>query len=340
MPFGLSNAPSTFMRLMTQVLKPYLGTFVVVYFDDILIYSKSEAEHLEHLRSVLTTLQTHKLYANCKKCSFRADELIFLGFVVSSKGIHVDEEKVRAIQSWPTPKTVSEVRSFHGLATFYRRFFRHFSNIMAPITECMKRGQFQWSEEAAKSFALIKEKISSTPILILPDFEKPFELETDASLVGIGGVLLQDKHPVAFFSEKLSEARRKWSTYVVELYAVVRAIKHWEHYLFQQEFVIQTDHQAIWYLNSNKLLNRMHARWVEYLQRFTFVIKHRAGEQNKVTDALSRRSALLITMNTKVIGFDSLKDQYADDEDFAQIWQQVKANPSYTVLDPRRFPFL
>lgn len=170
MPFGLSNAPSTFMRLMNQVLKPFINKFVVVYFDDILIFSKSELEHVGHVKRVLLVLQENKLYVNVKKCSFKLPKLLFLGFVVSAEGIHVDEEKTQAVRDWPRPKTVGDVRSFHGLATFYRRFIRNFSIIMAPITECLKKGKFLWSEEAENSFIIIKEKLTTAPILILPDF--------------------------------------------------------------------------------------------------------------------------------------------------------------------------
>ena len=142
MPFGLTNAPSTFMRLMNQVLQPFLGKFVVVYFDDILIHSKSREEHIGHLREVFKVLRENKLYANLKKCVFMRDSLLFLGYVVSSEGIKVDEDKVKAIREWPTPKNMSDVRSFHGLAIFYRRFIKHFSSIVAPITECLKKGRF------------------------------------------------------------------------------------------------------------------------------------------------------------------------------------------------------
>ena len=146
--FQTTNASSTFMRLMNQVLKPFICKFVIVYFDDNLIYSRTEAEHIKYLREVLTVLQENKLYLNLKKCHFMTDSLLFLGFIVSVDGIRVNEEKVKAIREWPTPKTVSEVRSFHGLATFYRRFVKNFSSVVAPITECMKKGKFQWGEEA------------------------------------------------------------------------------------------------------------------------------------------------------------------------------------------------
>ncbi|CAL2226847.1 unnamed protein product [Prunus armeniaca] len=189
MPFGLSNAPSTFMQLMNQVLRPFIGSFVVVYFDDILIYSTTKEEHLVHLRQVLDVLRENKLYVNLKKCTFCTNKLLFLGFVVGENGIQVDDEKIKAILDWPAPKTVSEVQSFHGLATFYRRFVKHFSTVAAPITECLKKGRFNWGDEQERSFAEIKEKLCTAPVLALPNFEKVFEVECDASGVGVGVVL-------------------------------------------------------------------------------------------------------------------------------------------------------
>ncbi|XP_034215925.1 uncharacterized protein LOC117627765 [Prunus dulcis] len=320
MPFGLSNAPSTFMRLMNQVLRPFIGSFVVVYFDDILIYSTTKEEHLVHLRQVLDVLRENKLYVNLKKCTFCTNKLLFLGFVVGENGIQVDDKKIKAILDWPAPKTVSEVRSFHGLATFYRRFVRHFSSIAAPITEGLKKGRFSWGEEQERSFADIKEKLWTALVLALPNFEKVFEVECDASGVGVGAVLSQDKRPVAFFSEKLSDARQKWSTYDQEFYAVVRALKQWEHYLIQKEFVLFTDHQALKYINSQKNIDKMHARWVTFLQKFSFVIKHTSGKTNRVADALSRRASLLVTLTQEVVGFECLKELYEGDDDFRDIW--------------------
>ncbi|XP_040361711.1 uncharacterized protein LOC112168385 [Rosa chinensis] len=296
MPFGLSNAPSTFMRLMNQVLRPFMGSFVVVYFDDILIYSRTKEEHLVHLKQVLEALQENKLYINLKKCTFCTNKLLFLGFVVGEEGIQVDEEKVRAIREWPAPKTVSE------------------------------KGKFQWGEEQEKSFALIKEKLCTAPVLALPNFDKVFEVECDASGVGVGAVLSQEKKPVAFFSEKLSEARQKWSTYDQEFYAVFRALRQWEHYLIQREFVLFTDHQALKYLNSQKTVNKMHARWVSFLQKFPFVIQHKSGTLNRVADALSRRASLLVTLAQEIVGFDLLKELYEEDVDFKEIWAKCSNN--------------
>ncbi|XP_034892461.1 uncharacterized protein [Populus alba] len=208
MPFGLSNAPSTFMRVMNQALRPYIGKSVVVYFDDILIYSVDPRMHLQHLREVLTVLRKEQFFAAKRKCVFLSDQVLFLGYIVSSKGLSVDESKIEAIKQWPQPQTMIDVRSFHGLASFYRRFIPHFSGIMAPVTDCMKNNsKFVWTHEAETAFQEIKRRLTTAPVLVLPDFSNPFELHCDASKLGIG---------VAFFSEKLSGAKLRYSTYDTE----------------------------------------------------------------------------------------------------------------------------
>ncbi|KAL2253005.1 UNVERIFIED_CONTAM: Transposon Tf2-12 polyprotein, partial [Sesamum indicum] len=221
MPFGLSNVPSTFMRLMNHVLRAFIGKFVVVYFDDILVYSSTLEEHVTHLKQVLEVLRKERLFGNLKKCDFCTNKVIFLGFVVSSEGITVDEEKLKAIQDWPTPTTIGEVRSFHGLASFYRRFVKDFSTMAAPLNELTKKNvPFKWGNAQEKAFQAIKEKLTHAPLLALPDFGKTFEIECDASGIGIGGVLMQGGRPVAYFSEKLSGPTLNYPTYDKELYAL------------------------------------------------------------------------------------------------------------------------
>ncbi|XP_074278615.1 uncharacterized protein LOC141602208 [Silene latifolia] len=320
MPFGLSNAPSTFMRLMTEVLRPCLGKFAVVYFDDILVYSKTKGEHYKHLEVVFKILREQKLYGKLEKCTFMVEEVAFLGYLISGRGISVDQEKIAAMQSWPTPTTVTEVRSFHGLASFYRRFIKNFSTVVAPITECMRKGEFQWTEQAQQSFEKIKQLMCNTPILKLPDFDQLFEVECDASGVGIGAVLIQSQKPVAYFSEKLNGAKLKYSTYDKEFYAIIRALMHWNHYLKPKPFVLHSDHEALKYINGQHKLNFRHAKWVEFLQSFTFSSKYKEGKKNVVADALSRRHSLLSVMSNRVLGFEFMKELYKEDPDFSEEW--------------------
>ncbi|OMO49566.1 reverse transcriptase [Corchorus capsularis] len=234
MPFGLTNAPSTFMRLMNHVLRTFIGKFVVVYFDDILVYSRNLDEHVRHLRCVLDVLRVEKLYANLKKCTFCTNKLVFLGFVVSSQGIEVDEEKIKAIKDWPTPTNVGQVRYFHGLAGFYRRFVKDFSTLAAPITSVMKNNApFNWGDEQQEAFETLKDKLTNAPLLVLPNFNNTFEIECDASGVGIGAVLMQGGKLVAYFSEKLNGAALNYPTYDKELYALVRALQGCKEVIFE-----------------------------------------------------------------------------------------------------------
>ncbi|KAG7583645.1 Integrase catalytic core [Arabidopsis suecica] len=325
MPFGLTNAPSTFMRLMNHVLRAYIGHFVVVYFDDILVYSKSLEEHVDHLKMVLEVLRKEKLYANLKKCTFGTDNLVFLGFVVSTDGVKVDEEKVKAIREWPSPKSVGEVRSFHGLAGFYRRFVKDFSTLAAPLTEVIKKNVgIKWEQAQEDAFQALKEKLTNAPVLSLPDFIKTFEIECDASGVGIGAVLMQDKKPIAYFSEKLGGATLNYPTYDKELYALVRALQTWQHYLWPKEFVIHTDHESLKHLKGQQKLNKRHARWVEFIETFPYVIKYKKGKDNVVADALSRRYVLLSSLDAKLLGFEHIKCLYANDSDFGKIYSSCE----------------
>ncbi|XP_019435376.1 PREDICTED: uncharacterized protein LOC109341859 [Lupinus angustifolius] len=211
-------------------------------------------------------------------------------FKINANGVHVDQEKIKAIQDWPTPKTVTEVRSFHGLASFYRRFVKDFSTLASPLNELVKKNVvFHWGERQEEAFNQLKAKLTSAPVLLLPNFAKSFELECDASNIGIGAVLMQEGHPISYFSEKLSGAALNYSTYDKELYALVRALQTWQHYLLSKEFVIHSDHESLKYLKGQGKLNKRHARWVEFLEQFPYVVKHKKGKANVVADALSRR---------------------------------------------------
>ncbi|KAI0493577.1 hypothetical protein KFK09_023696 [Dendrobium nobile] len=241
--------------------------------------------------------------------------------------IEADPRKIEAIESWPIPQSFTDVRRFHGLASFYRRFIKNFSSIAAPITETLKSEPFTWSSSAQNSFELLKKAITASPVLSLSDFSKVFEVECDASSVGIGAVLSQDGHPIAFFSEKLNEARQKYSTYDKEFYALVRALHHWNHYLLAKDFVLYTDHEALRFLNSQKKLKGRHASWSEFLTAFNFVIKHKAGRLNQAADALSRCHLLLQTLQTKVLGMDTFKNLYPTDTDFQSLWNKCLIQP-------------
>ncbi|GKV27101.1 hypothetical protein SLEP1_g36308 [Rubroshorea leprosula] len=321
MPFGLSNAPSTFMRLMNQVFRLFIGKFVVVYFDDILVYSKNGQEHLDHLRQVFEVLREQKLYANLKKCSFITTSVTFLGYIITAQGIKMDPSKIDAIVNWPTPTSMHDVRSFHGLASFYRRFIKNFSSIVAPITDSLKGDKFSWSGKAQRSFEELKRKLTKTSVLALPNFDLMFEVDCDASNVGIGAVLSQEGRPIAFFSEKLNDTKLKYSTYDKEFYAIVRALEHWSHYLFSKEFILHSDHEALKHLNSQQKISHRHAAWSEFLQAYPFLLKYKSGVQNRVADALSRRHALLTSLQMKVTRFEVIKELYEDDPDFSNIWQ-------------------
>jgi hypothetical protein len=201
-PFGLTNAPTTFMCLMNGVFRDYLDKFVIVFLDDILIYSKTEEEHEQHLRMVLQVLREHQLYAKLSKCTFYQKQIHYLGHIVSEDGIAVDPEKIEAIKGWPTPKNISEVRSFMGLAGYYRRFIEGFSKIAHPITSLQKKGiKFEWTTKCEESFQHLKDLLTSAPILKIADPNEDFVVCTDACKEGLGGVLTQNGHVISMSQE-------------------------------------------------------------------------------------------------------------------------------------------
>jgi hypothetical protein len=224
--------PAVFMSLMNGVFRKYLDCFIQVFLDDILIYSKNEREHEEHLRAVFSCLRENKLYGKLSKCSFFQKEIHYLGHIISSKGIFVDLEKVKAIMEWPVPKNAHEVRSFMGLEDYYRRFMEGFSKIAKPITTLQLKGvMYEWTEECDSAFIELKRLLTSVPILRVSDMKKDFTVCTDASKQGLGAVLMQDGGVIVYVSRKLKQHEELYATHDFELAVVMLDLKLWRHYL-------------------------------------------------------------------------------------------------------------
>uniref|UniRef100_A0AAR2J3M5 Gypsy retrotransposon integrase-like protein 1 n=1 Tax=Pygocentrus nattereri TaxID=42514 RepID=A0AAR2J3M5_PYGNA len=298
MSYGLSNAPSVFQAFMNDVFREFLNKFVIVFIDDILIFSPDFSSHVNHVRQVLLRLQENNLYAKAEKCEFHLQRVSFLGYVISSSGVLMSDDKVSAVTNWPKPGSVKELQRFLGFANFYRRFIRNFSSTAAPLTALLKGSpkKLSWSDSAQGAFDALKLAFSTAPILKHPDPEKPFVVEVDASNTGVGAVLSQRSgiplklHPVAFFSRKLSPAERNYGIGDRELLAVKLALEEWRHWLegAAHPFTVLTDHKNLEYLKSAKRINSRQARWSLFFSRFDFSISFRPGQRNTKADALSR----------------------------------------------------
>ncbi|KAL1546909.1 hypothetical protein AAHA92_23444 [Salvia divinorum] len=289
MPFGLTNAPSTFQAAMNSIFQPFLRQFVIVFFDDILIYNNSLLEHAEHLEQVLRILHVNFFYVKRSKCSFGVTTIDYLGHIISAGELKADPAKIESMMAWPVPSTVKHLRGFLGLTGYYRRFVKDYSIIAAPLTDLLKKEAFKWNEAAEAAFNKLKMAMSATPVLHLPNFDIPFVIETDASDFGVGAVLLQHGHPLAYFSKKLGPRRRLASTYHKELYAIVEAVQKWQQYLLGREFIIRSDQRSLKDLLSQIVQTPDQQFYIQKLMGFKFTIEYKSGASNKVADALSRR---------------------------------------------------
>ncbi|KAD4584208.1 hypothetical protein E3N88_21809 [Mikania micrantha] len=306
MPFGLTNAPAVFMDLMNRVCKPYLDKFVIVFIDDILIYSQTEEEHAEHLQLLLELLKQEQLYAKFSKCDFWMREVQFLGHIFNEKGIHVDPTKIETIKNWEAPKTPTEVRQFLGLAGYYRRFIEGFSKIAQSLTALTHKGtKYNWTDKQEAAFHLLKQKLGSAPILSLPEGTEDFVVYCDASAQGLGCVLMQRDKVIAYASRQLRPHEKNYTTHDLELGAVVFALKIWRHYLYGTKCTIYTDHKSLQHIFDQKELNMRQRGWVELLNDYECAIKYHPGKANVVADALSRKDtsirgvrALMMTIHT------------------------------------------
>ncbi|GJX78927.1 putative nucleotidyltransferase, ribonuclease H [Tanacetum coccineum] len=293
MPFGLTNALAVFMDLMNRVCKPYLDKFVIVFIDDILIYSRNEEEHANHLRIILELLKKEKLYAKFSKCDFWIRIVQFLGHLIDSQGLHVDPAKIEAVKNWASPTTPTEVRQFLGLFGYYQRFIKDFLKISKSLTELtQKNKKYIWGEDRESAFQLLKQKLCEAPILALPEGNDDFVVYCDASHQGLGAVLMQREKVIAYASRQLKPNEENYTTHDLELGAVVFALKIWRHYLYGTKCTVFTDHKSLQHILDQKELNMRQRRWLELLADYDCEIRYHPGKANVVADALSQKEQI------------------------------------------------
>jgi hypothetical protein len=248
-------------------------------------------EHEQHLRVVLGKLRAHKLYAKFRKCKFWLEKISFLGQILTAEGVAVDPRKVETVSNWQQPTNVSEIRSFLGLAGYYRRFIEGFSKIARPMTELLKKEKkFNWTESCERSFQELKRRLTTAPVLILPDIQRDFVVYCDASQQGLGCVLMQDGKVVTYASRQLKPHEQNYPTHDLKFAAVVHALKIWRHYLIQNKCEIYTDHKSLKYIFTQPDLNLRQRRWLELVKDYNLEIHYHPGKANVVADALSRKS--------------------------------------------------
>jgi Reverse transcriptase (RNA-dependent DNA polymerase)/RNase H-like domain found in reverse transcriptase/Integrase zinc binding domain/Retroviral aspartyl protease len=337
MPFGLSNAPSTFQALMNEVFRPLLRKFVVIFFDDILVYSCSLETHIDHLTQVLHILRSNQLVVKPSKCTFVVSQVAFLGHLISVSTVAADPDKLKAIADWPPPSNQRQLRGFLGLAGYYRRFVHRYASIAGPLTDLLAKDNFLWSDSAQDAFHALKTALMTAPVLALPDFSLPFILETDASGVGVGAVLMQQKHPVAFYSKKLSPLMQGKSTYIREMYAIQSAVLKWRQYLLGRSFVIRTDHRSLHHLLTQTIQTPEQQQFLSKLVGYDFSIEYKSGSSNAAADALSRvhetenitpTMALMALSKPFCLDLDRLQTELLQDDQTKQIIIGLGNSPS------------
>ncbi|KAL5015646.1 hypothetical protein ScPMuIL_007270, partial [Solemya velum] len=293
LPFGLCNAPSSFERLMERVLSGLHWKICLIYIDDIIIYSQTFDQHMDRIQQVLDCLHEAGLKLKPQKCHLFKTEVLYLGFIVSNAGVKTDPDKIERIRSWPTPCNITDVRSFLGLCCYYRKFVDNFSDIAVPLYNLTKKNtRFHWDKQCQEAFNTLKVALQESVILQYPQFDQPFILDTDSSDHSSGAILSQlhegEEKVISYYSTTHSAPERKYSVTRKELLAVIKAIKHFRHYLYGREFVLRTDHASLRWLMGFKEPQGQIARWLEFLSSYQFTIEHRVGSKHLNADALSR----------------------------------------------------
>ena len=331
MPFGLTGAPSSFQRLMDTVMRGLL--FVRTYIDDVIIFSKDESQHKEHLNIVFQKLQGAGLTLRGKKCHIGMDKVFYLGHTFSGAGMMPDPGKVKVVEEWPTPHDVHSVRQFLGLASYYRRYVNAFAAIAAPLhVLTQKDTPFNWTTECDAAFQTLKQNLVQAPILAYPRFDQDagtFVLQADASAVGLGAVLEQDGHVIAYASRSLNKSEQQYSVIQKECLAVVYALKQFRHYLLGRPFNITTDHAPLQWLSAQKMEGLL-CRWALAIQEYDFQIEYKKGSQNGNADALSRRSVGAITHSGQPL--DDMRKAQRDDHAIGIVYTTLlsKKNPTHS----------
>jgi hypothetical protein len=296
MLFGLTNAPTTFYTFMNDIFRKWFDDFVVIYIDDILVYNNSMEEHVEHLRKVFQRLRENKLYAKFEKCEFGVTKVDFLGHTITQKGLKMDDCKVKAILDWELPRSISALRSFLGLTSYYRKFIKNFAKIVMLLTNLLKKssGTYDWDGVCGEGFETLKGILVKAPMLKLLDFDKDFEICSDAFDFAIGGILVQDGRLVAFESKKLNKMERRWPTHEKEMWAVIHCFKTWGHYIGSKDVVVWTDNVSLKYFAIQPKLSLKQVRWQDTLVLFNLDIRHKFGKENVMPNVLSRKHQLKV----------------------------------------------
>ena len=333
MPFGLTNAPSTFQGLMNSIFKPMLRKFVLVFFDDILIYNKSWEDHVQHVDKVLQLLEAHQLYAKPSKCFFGVQEVEYLGHIVSHEGVKADPNKIKAIKEWKIPTTLRHLRGFLGLTGYYRKFVKNYGRIATPLMALLKKDAFSWTPEATKAFEDLKQVMCIAPVLATPDFTKTFIVECDASGNGIDVVLMQEGRPIAFESRPIKGKNLHKPIYEKEMLAILHALKKWRPYLMGRHFKVKTDHDSLKYFLEQRLSSEEQQKWVTKMLGYDFEIIYKKGKQNVVADALSRKdedveSLLYVISILQPEWVTEGRDEWKNDEEVWTLIHKLEQDPS------------